>query len=319
MAPLSHRSSPPAADHAMRGRGAPTLEPGLHLLATPIGAADDLTIRGRAALAAADVLACEDTRRLRKLMDLHDVALNGRPVIAYHDHNADHAGGKILAWLADGASVVYASDAGTPLIADPGYRLAQKARAAGAVVRALPGPSAAVTGLVVSGLPTDAFSFIGFPPPKTGPRRAFFSRWAQAPGSLVAFESGRRLGACLLDMADVFGAERPAAIARELTKRHEDVRRGTLRELADAFEVEGPPKGEIVVVIGPRPKVDAPDLETIDALLEAEMARAPWKTAVRTVIEHLGGGRNLVYERALLLKRRRGDGGDDDRSDGEST
>ena len=259
MARETQNDADPGADRSPSdGAGVRALEPGLHLLSTPIGAADDLTLRGLAALRKADALACEDTRVLRKLMDLHSVALAGRPLIAYHEHNAETARPKILTLLAAGKSVVYASDAGTPLVADPGYKLVQAARAGGFKVSPLPGPSAALAALVVSGLPTDAFSFIGFPPTKSGPRRRLFEAWAAAPGSLILYESPRRLGGTLADLAATLGPARPAAIARELTKRFEEIRTGALGELAQAIAEADPPKGEIVVVVGP-PSSDGPD------------------------------------------------------------
>lgn len=282
------------------------LAPALHLLSTPIGAADDITLRGLSALSSADALAAEDTRVLRKLMDIHGVALAGRPLLAYHEHNAGSATPKILSLIAEGGSVVYASDAGAPMISDPGWRLAAAAREAGLDVFALPGPSATIVALQLSGLPTDAFSFGGFPPTKTGQRRAFFERWRASPGTLVFFESPRRLAAALADAEAVLG-DRPAAVARELTKRFEEIRRGSLGALAATYADEGPPKGEVVVVVGPSvgEAIDRadPELEaSADALLRYWLERRSTADAARTVAEHLDRDRKWAYARAVALQ-----------------
>ncbi|MEO1328968.1 MAG: 16S rRNA (cytidine(1402)-2'-O)-methyltransferase, partial [Pseudomonadota bacterium] len=286
-----------SGERAQGGRGA--LGPGLHFLATPIGAADDITVRGLAALREADVLAAEDTRTLRKLMELHGVPLGGRPLIAYHEHNSARALPGILARLEAGERVVYASDAGTPLVADPGFRLAREARERGVAVRALPGPSALLAGLLVSGLPTDRFSFGGFPPPKTSARRRAIAAWRGAPGSLVFFETGRRLAESLEDMAAELG-DRPAAVARELTKAFEETRTGRLSALAAQYRESGPPKGEIVVVIGPGEAI-APTPSEIDDALKAALMTEGVRDASRTVANMLGTGRKLVYQRAVEL------------------
>lgn len=283
--------------------GAGSLAAGLYLLATPIGAADDITVRGLAALRSADALAAEDTRTLQKLMGLHGIALGARPLLAYHDHSGPGAAARIVAMLEAGRSVVYASEAGTPLISDPGYRLAQAALAAGAAVRALPGPSAALAALVVSGLPTDRFCFGGFPPPKTAARRRWLEDWRTAPGTLIFYESGRRLADSLADMAAAFG-DRPAAIARELTKAFEETRRDGLAALAERVAAEGPPKGEIVVLIGPAEPLEASDA-AIDAALETALETQSVKDAARTVANVLGTGRQRVYKRAVDLSESR--------------
>ncbi|MEL6977804.1 MAG: 16S rRNA (cytidine(1402)-2'-O)-methyltransferase [Pseudomonadota bacterium] len=278
------------------------LAPGLHFIATPIGAADDITLRSLAALRQADALACEDTRSFRRLLDLHGVSLAGRPLIAYHDHNAESARPKILARLAAGESVVYAAEAGTPLIADPGFKLAAAARGAGAAVSALPGPSAAITALILSGMPTDAFAFIGFLPAKPAARRRVLARWRDAPASLVLFEAPHRLPESLADMAEEFGADRPAALARELTKRHEEIARGALSALAARFADEGPPKGELAIVIAP-PAPKEIDEREIEARLAPLLATESVKDAVRTVVERLGAPRKMVYAVALKMTR----------------
>lgn len=286
------------------GRRRRPLAPGLYLLSTPIGAADDITVRGLAALREADALGAEDTRTLRKLLDLHGIGLNGRPLMAYHEHNARSAGPKLLDRLAAGERVVYASEAGTPLIADPGFRLARAAREAGVAVRALPGPSALLAALVVSGQPTDRFAFGGFAPPKSSARRRFFGAWRETPGTLVFFESGRRLAESLGDMAAVFG-DRPATVARELTKSFEETRDGGLAELAAAFAQSGPPKGELVVLIGPG-MATPPSPEAIDAALLDALKTERTKDAARTVANMFGAKAQEVYKRAVDLSESKG-------------
>ena len=286
------------------------LAPGLHVVATPIGSSRDLSLRGRDALRLAEVLVCEDTRVLRKLLEMHGAPLASRQMLTYHEHNAESVRPKILAHLEAGRSVALTSDAGTPLIADPGYKLVRAAREAGHAVTALPGACAAVTALVLSGMPTDAFSFIGFPPVKSGARRRFFERWGATPGSLVIYESPRRLVDTLRDLAQTLGPEREAAIARELTKRFEEVRSGCLGSLADAFAAEATPKGEVVVVVGP-PIAQAHDDETaIDALLKAQLQTESVKDAVRIVADKLGAPKKTVYARALAIKGTRLDSGE---------
>ena len=277
------------------------LPPGLHLLSTPIGAARDLTLRGRDALETADLLIAEDTRTLRKLMEIHGVPLRGRPLYAYHDHNAEAARSSLIERLCSGISAVYASEAGTPMIADPGWKLARDAREAGIRVSALPGASAVITALLLSGMPTDCFSFLGFPPPKSAARRSFLTRWRNAPGALILYESPRRLAACLADMAIVFGS-REAAIVREMTKRFEETRHGTLLDLAAALAAEPPPRGEIVVVVAPGAAA-SPDANAIDAALLEALQTESTRDAARTVAERLGVGRKEVYQRAVDVAR----------------
>jgi 16S rRNA (cytidine1402-2'-O)-methyltransferase len=223
-------------------------------------------------------------------------------VLAYHDHNGAAQRPRIMALLGDGRSVAYASDAGTPLVADPGYRLAAEAIAAGHPVHAAPGASAVLAALAVSGLPTDRFLFAGFPPPKAAARARFLAELAGVRATLILYEAPHRVAECLAAMAGALGAERPAALCRELTKRHEEVRRGTLGDLAAAL-AEGPePRGEIVLVVGPpadRP-AEAADIDT--ALAEA-LGRASLKDAVREVAEATGAPRREVYARALAMTR----------------
>ena len=270
------------------------------MLATPIGNARDVTLRTLDALRDADVLACEDTRMARRLMDMHGIALGSRPLIAYHEHNAAQATPRLLEFIAEGARVVYLSDAGTPIVADPGYRLAKAVIEAGGGLSATPGPCAAIMALTLSGLPSDRFTFGGFSPSRSGQRQTFFREFIGAPGTLIFYESPRRLAASLGDMKTVFGA-RDAAVARELSKTFEEVRRGLLSELSDHYAEAGAPKGEVVVLIGPAAAAP-PTEEALDEALHKALADMSLKDAARSVSEALGLPRKQVYERALALK-----------------
>lgn len=279
------------------------LAPGLHLVATPIGNARDIGLRALDVLAAADIVAAEDTRETRKLLAIHGVRRAG-PILPYHDHNGAAQRPRLLAAMAAGKSVVLVSDAGTPLVADPGYRLAVEAAAAGHAVTAVPGASALLAALAIAGLPTDRFLFAGFLPPKAAARRRTLAELAGVPATLVFYESPRRLAASLADMASVLGAERAAAVCRELTKRFEEARRGRLGALA-AAQAEGPePKGEIVVVVGP-PGEAAPDGGALDAALGRALDGASVKDAAAEVAAALGLPRRQVYARALELAKGR--------------
>jgi 16S rRNA (cytidine1402-2'-O)-methyltransferase len=285
------------------GAGAPpaahSLAPGLYLVATPIGNAGDLSPRALATLAAADLVLCEDTRVTGRLLQMHG---RRRPLSSYHEHNAARVRPQVLARLGKGASVALASDAGTPLISDPGYKLVREAIDAGIAVLAVPGPSAALAALTVSGLPTDRFLMAGFLPVAAGARRRAIEELAGVPASLVLFEAARRLPATLAELADRLGA-RPAAVARELTKRFEEVRRGNLATLAAHFREAGPPRGEVVIVVGPPPPqeaVDEPD--ALDDLLRAALATQPASAAAAAVAAATGRPRREVYRRALALK-----------------
>lgn len=276
------------------------LRPGLTLLATPIGNARDITLRTLDALRDADAIACEDTRMARRLMDMHGVALGQRPLIAYHEHNAAQATPRLMALINEGARVVYLSDAGTPIVADPGYRLAKSVIEVGGGLSATPGPCAAIMALTLSGLPSDRFTFGGFSPTRSGQRQNFFREFAQAPGTLIFYESPRRLAAALADMRAVLG-ERDAAVARELSKSFEEIRRGSLDDLAAHYEEAGAPKGEVVVLIGPASHTP-PSAETLDDALRDALSEMSVKDATRTISETLGLPRKQVYERALALK-----------------
>ncbi|ALK10710.1 Ribosomal RNA small subunit methyltransferase I [Blastochloris viridis] len=278
---------------------APKARAGLHVVATPIGNLGDITLRALETLAGADLIACEDTRISSRLLARYDIRV---PLLPYHEHNAAEMRPRLLARLAEGAAVALISDAGTPLVSDPGYKLVREVVAAGHTVEALPGPSALLAAMVVSGLPTDRFLFEGFLPPKSAARRGRLAELAAVPASLVVFETGPRLADSLKDMAETLGPSRPAAVCRELTKLHEDVRRGTLAELAEAIAgLE--PKGEIVVVVGPPLPVAAPADSDIDAALATALAAASLKDAVAEVAGALGLPRRQVYQRALELTR----------------
>jgi 16S rRNA (cytidine1402-2'-O)-methyltransferase len=276
--------------------------PGLHLLATPIGAARDITLRALDLLAGADVLAAEDTRTLRHLMEIHGVALNDRPLVAYHDHNGAAVRPRLLRALKEGKSVAYASEAGTPLIADPGFQLARAAIAEGFAVLAAPGPSAVLAALTVSGLPSDRFLFAGFPPAGAGDRARFLAELGQVPATLILYESPKRINRLLTEMADAFGKDRLAAVCRELTKRFEDVSRGTLGELAEAFAGRAV-KGEIVVLVD-RPGDRVVDGASIEAALRDALAHGSVKDAASEVAAALNLPRKEVYRMALQLAER---------------
>jgi 16S rRNA (cytidine1402-2'-O)-methyltransferase len=280
------------------------LAPGLYVVATPIGNLGDVSVRALATLAAADLVACEDTRITRVLTGRYGIATR---LIAYHDHNAARQRPKLLAALAEGQVVALVSDAGTPLVSDPGYRLVNEALAAGHAVVPVPGASAVLAALVASGLPSDAFLFGGFLPPKAAARRKRLGQFAATPATLVFFESPQRLAACLADMAEVLGAARASAVARELTKAYESVRRDTLGALSDAFVDASPPKGEVVVVVGP-PEPGEPEAADVDALLSELLAAHPVREAASEAAAQTGLSRRTLYQRALALAKERNDG-----------
>jgi 16S rRNA (cytidine1402-2'-O)-methyltransferase len=277
---------------------APRLPAGLTLVATPIGNLRDITLRALEILAGADLVACEDTRVTRKLFDHYGLSA---PLIAYHDHNAEAVRPKILQRLAAGEAVALVSDAGTPLISDPGYRLVREAIAAGVSVTAAPGASSALMALTVAGLPTDRFFFEGFLPAKEAARRTRIAELARIPATLVLFEGGSRLADTLSDLASGFGA-REAAVARELTKLHEEVRRGDLASLATDYAGGAETRGEMVIVIAP-PAAAPASADDIDALLTGALARTSVKEAVAEVASATGAPRRAVYSRALELKK----------------
>lgn len=280
---------------------------GLHLVATPIGNLGDITLRALETLAGADLIACEDTRITRRLTERYGITTELTP---YHEHNAATARPKLLEHLAQGGSIALVSDAGTPLISDPGYKLVREAYAAGYAVNALPGPSSVLTALSVAALPTDRFFFEGFLPTKETARRARLAELARIDATLVMFESGNRVQDTLRDLANVMGA-REAAICRELTKLHEEVSRAALSELsarADTLET----RGEFVLVIGP-PAADAQVLtaEALDNLLREQLNHHSVKDAVAHAVELSGRPRREVYARALELAKQVRDDGQD--------
>lgn len=280
-----------------------SLQPGLYLVATPIGAARDVTLRALDVLAGADAIAAEDTRTARKLMDIHGIAAGGRRFFAYHDHSGAEVRERLVAAIRDGASLAYVSEAGTPLVADPGYRLARAVTEAGLAVYAVPGPSAVLAALSVSGLPTDRFLFAGFPPPKRTARRAFLAEIRNVPATLVLFESPKRAAESLADCAEVLG-KREAALCRELTKRFEETRRGLLPDLA-ASAAANPPRGEVVLVID-RGRAEAAPGDIDTALMDA-LKRMSVKDAAAQVAEALSLPRREVYQAALALAKGAGD------------
>ena len=285
------------AGHAVE---APALAGGLHLVATPIGNLRDITLRALEVLTGANVIACEDTRVTRKLLEHYCIAT---PLTPYHEHNAASARPKLLARLAAGDSIALVSDAGTPLISDPGFKLVREAQEAGHPVTALPGASAALAALIVAGLPTDRFFFEGFLPAKEGQRRARIAEIARIPSSLILFETGPRLERALSDLAAGLGA-REAAVCRELTKMYEEVRRGDLVTLARDYASAPPPRGEIVIVIAPpASNADELDADAIDEMLRRALTRASVKDAVGEVAAATGLPRRDVYQRALALKQ----------------
>ncbi len=274
------------------------LAPGLHVVATPIGNLGDITVRALAALAGADLIACEDTRVTRKLLARYAITT---PLTPYHDHNAAKARPMLLRRLADGAAIALVSDAGTPLVSDPGYKLVRAAQEAGHLVTALPGPSALLAALTVAGLPTDQFHFAGFLPAKRAARRARIAELARIPATLVLFETGPRIAATLADLAAELGS-REAALCRELTKIHEEVRRGDLATLAQS-STAGEVRGEIVLVVAPAPRAERPAGDDADALLRQALARGSLKDAVGNVADATGLPRRELYQRALALAK----------------
>ena len=276
------------------------LDPGLHIVATPIGNLKDISLRALATLAAADAVLAEDTRVTKTLLTHYGIST---PLTAYHEHNAAEMRPRLLAKLAKGAKLALVSDAGTPLVSDPGYKLVTDAIEAGFAVTGVPGPSAVLAALVLAGLPSDRFFFEGFLPPKTAARRSRLTELACIPGTLVMFESPRRLTELLADAAAMLGP-RKAAVARELTKMYEQVKRGTLPELAAHYASEGAPRGEIVVLIGP-PGVAAPEAsgDLIDDKLRLLISQMSLKEAVAQVTAESGQPRRKIYARALELTR----------------
>lgn len=286
----------------------PRLAPGLYVVSTPIGNLRDITLRALDILASVDVVCAEDTRVAGKLMSAFGVSARLRP---YHDHNGAQARPGLLKELETGSRIALMSDAGTPLISDPGYKLVREAAERGIPIYAIPGASAPLTALASSGLPTDRFTFAGFPPPKSGQRKRFLSEMKSSQGTLIFFEGPSRLAASLADMAEVFG-QREAAVARELTKKFEETRRGFLPDLAAHYAEAGPPRGEIVILVGPPTGEEAPDANALDAAILAADDTRPLKEIAAEIAERFNRKRRDVYERALKLRE-----ADDGPEDGE--
>jgi 16S rRNA (cytidine1402-2'-O)-methyltransferase len=273
------------------------LAPGLYVVATPIGNARDITLRALDILKQADLIAAEDTRVTSKLLAIHGIS---RPLMAYNDHNAARERPRLLGRIGGGARIALVSDAGTPLVSDPGFKLVRAAIEEGVRVEALPGASAALTGLVLSGLPSDRFLFAGFLPPRSGERQSALEELKAIRATLIFFESGPRLAESLRDMNSVLGL-RSGAVAREMTKLHEEVRRGTLADLAVGYEKDGAPKGEVTVLVSPPHAAEA-DFAAVDAALAAALAFMPLKPASEMIADLTGVPRKAVYARGLEMK-----------------
>lgn len=275
------------------------LEPGLYVTATPIGNARDITLRALDVLRQCDAIVAEDTRTTSRLLAIHGIS---RPLLTYNDHNAPRIRPVILDRLAGGERIALVSDAGMPLISDPGYKLVRATQDAGHTVTALPGASAVMGALAVAGLPTDQFQFVGFLPPKEAARRARIAELARIPATLVLFETGPRLAATLADLAAGLGEQREAALCRELTKLHEEIRRGELAALAANYRQDAP-RGEIVLVIAPAPASEPVGAAETETMLRQAMARVSLKDAVGEVADATGLPRREVYQRALALTK----------------
>ena len=276
------------------------LDPGLYLVATPIGNARDITLRALDILASADVIAAEDTRTARKLMELHGLAVGKRPLIPYHDHSGPNGRAGILKLINEGRSVAYVSEAGTPLVADPGYALAREVGGVGHLVTAAPGASAVLTALSLSALPSDRFLFAGFAPNAKSARRAWLQELVNIPATLVIYESPKRINQLLADLCDTADGNRQAAVARELTKKFEEVIRGSLVELRDQLS-ERTLKGEIVLVLD-RGTAAVSD-ETMEEALVKAMKSMSVKDAAATVAAAHGLPKRKVYQAALELSK----------------
>ncbi|RUP00137.1 MAG: 16S rRNA (cytidine(1402)-2'-O)-methyltransferase [Hyphomicrobium sp.] len=304
--PSSSGDSRAPASHGIAARAQATLSalleeplsPGLYLVATPIGNLGDISLRALSVLARADVIYCEDTRHSAKLLQHYSISARTRP---FHDHNEEREGERALAELKSDRRIAIISDAGTPLLSDPGFKLVRAAAAEGIPVFAIPGASALLSGLTISGLPTDAFFFAGFLPAKQAARRSRLAELSQIPGSLVFYEAPHRLGEAISDMAGQLGV-RQAVVARELTKLHEEVLRGSLGELAEATAGDGL-KGEVVIVIGPEQAAPVSD-DVIEKRLSVAMEGMSLKDAAKALADELGVPKSRVY--GLGLKARGG-------------
>ena len=285
-------ASKPSADSAFAG---------LSVVATPIGNASDITLRALDTLRSVAVIACEDTRMTSRLLAIHGLAT---PMVPYHEHNAEKVRPVLIRRLQNGEKVALVSDAGTPLVSDPGYKLVRACLEEGIPVTALPGPSAVLTALVLSGLPSDRFLFAGFPPSRRSGRRKVFAELAEIPATLVFLESPRRLPAALSDMAETLGP-RQAAVSREMTKMFEETRRGSLTDLAAFYAESGPPRGEVTVVVAPPGPAGPPSGEDVDRLLVEALAESSLRDATDRVVALTGLPRRKIYARALDLAKKK--------------
>lgn len=283
----------------MIGHDIINLDPGLYFVATPIGAARDITLRAMDVLRDADVLVAEDTRSLRKLMDIHSIPLRGRKIISYNDHNGSSKRPLILSEIALGKSVSYSSEAGSPLVADPGYQLGREVTNSGYRVVTVPGACAVIAALTVSGLPTNQFFYAGFLPSSKSARQKFLKLVENIPGTLVFYESPKRLNKALIDMLFILGPERPVVIARELTKKFEETIRSTLGEINEKIEGRSI-KGEIVILLGKKPETVF-NLDDLYKVLLVELRKNSLKDSVLKVAMRTGVARSLVYKTALEI------------------
>jgi len=300
MALSRHEGEDPPKPKPGRCESQNPLAPGLYVTATPIGNARDLTLRALDVLKACDAIAAEDTRVSAKLLAIYGIS---KPLLAYNDHNAARERPRLLSRLRQGARIALISDAGTPLVSDPGFKLVREALAQGLPVHAVPGASATLAALALGGLPTDRFMFVGFLPAKSGERKTALAELRAVRATLIFFESGPRLAESLADMASVLG-NRDCAVARELTKLHEEVRRGPLGDLAAAYALSDRPRGEITVLVGP-PKDGEPDFASADDLLDKALVFMPVRAAADLVAQALDLPRRAIYARALIRKGER--------------
>jgi 16S rRNA (cytidine1402-2'-O)-methyltransferase len=304
---VTEKSLPDQRQFVVAGHAIPAgrIAPGLHIVATPIGNLADVTIRALSTLAGADLVYCEDTRMSRRLLERYAIRV---PVSAYHEHNAQRLRPVILEQLKGGGRLALVSDAGMPLISDPGYKLVRECVEEGFPVHVVPGPSAPLMALVLSGLPTDRFTFAGFLPNRSGARRTMLAGLAGHGASLIFFDTAPRVAASLADIAEVLG-DPPVALARELTKMHEEVLRGRASEVAAAIAARGGLKGEITLVVAPPEPADLADDAEIDEALSAALAEMTPGKAASQLARRFGRPRRELYRRALALK---GDGDADD-------
>jgi 16S rRNA (cytidine1402-2'-O)-methyltransferase len=296
---LAEHSFNDSATEATKWAPEHELAPGLHLVATPIGNLGDVTLRALWVWRNADRILCEDTRVTARLLSRFGIAT---PLSPYHDHNADRARPLVLEALRRGEKIALVSDAGTPLVSDPGFKLVRDALAEDLPVTAVPGPSAALSALILSGISPEVFLFAGFLPPRSAARRRVLAQWAKLAATLVFFEGPSRLAASLFDMAEVLGG-RNAAVTREMTKRYEEVRRGRLSALAEHYREAGPPRGEVAIVVGP-PEPEAPPEADIDARLDHLLDTHSLRDAVARLASETGVARRTLYDRALARQRK---------------